>query len=98
MPINKKTTLKLQAEHGNELPISAGFFFINPFEVVYYAGGTSNKYRHFAGSYAIQWTMINYAMIMVLIDTISMVLAVILVKTLKMLESLNLKRFQCRRN
>ena len=23
--------------------------------------GTSNKYRHFAGSYAIQWTMINYA-------------------------------------
>ena len=52
---------KLQAEHGNELPISAGFFSINPFEVVYYAGGTSNKYRHFAGSYAIQWTMINYA-------------------------------------
>ncbi|GGG85530.1 aminoacyltransferase [Staphylococcus pragensis] len=53
---------KLQSEHGNELPISAGFFFINPFEVVYYAGGTSNKYRHFAGSYAVQWTMINYAL------------------------------------
>lgn len=52
---------QLQLEHGNELPISAGFFFINPFEVVYYAGGTSNKYRHFAGSYAVQWTMINYA-------------------------------------
>ena len=32
-------------------------------------------------------------LIMVLIDTISMVLAVILVKTLKMLESLNLKGF-----
>ena len=53
---------QLQAEHGNELPISAGYFFINPFEVVYYAGGTSNKYRHFAGSYAVQWTMINYAL------------------------------------
>ncbi|ARJ09329.1 aminoacyltransferase [Staphylococcus lugdunensis] len=52
---------QLQAEHGNELPISAGFFIINPFEVVYYAGGTANKYRHFAGSYAVQWTMINYA-------------------------------------
>ena len=37
---------RLQEEHGNELPISAGFFFINPFEVVYYAGGTSNAFRH----------------------------------------------------
>ncbi|KRG10120.1 aminoacyltransferase [Staphylococcus sp. NAM3COL9] len=51
----------LQAEHGNELPISAAYFIINPYEVVYYAGGTSNEFRHFAGSYAIQWAMINYA-------------------------------------
>ncbi|MGZ0075666.1 peptidoglycan bridge formation glycyltransferase FemA/FemB family protein [Staphylococcus aureus] len=34
---------------------------MNPFEVVYYAGGTS-KYHHFAGSYAVQWEMINYAL------------------------------------
>ncbi len=53
---------RLQEEHGNELPISAGFFFINPFEVVYYAGGTSNAFRHFSGSYAVQWEMINYAL------------------------------------
>ena len=52
----------LKQEHGNELPISAGYFVINPFEVVYYAGGTSNRYRHFAGSYAVQWKMINYAL------------------------------------
>ncbi|UXR79189.1 MULTISPECIES: aminoacyltransferase [unclassified Staphylococcus] len=52
----------LQQKHGNELPISAGFFIINPFEVVYYAGGTANEFRHFAGSYAIQWEMINYAL------------------------------------
>ncbi|MCS4485390.1 aminoacyltransferase [Staphylococcus americanisciuri] len=51
----------LQEKHGNELPISAGFFIINPFEVVYYAGGTANEFRHFAGSYAVQWEMINYA-------------------------------------
>ncbi|MGV3243901.1 aminoacyltransferase [Staphylococcus sp. 11261D007BR] len=51
----------LQEEHGDELPISAGFFIINPFEVVYYAGGTANEFRHFAGSYAIQWEMIQYA-------------------------------------
>ena len=57
--INEAKNLK--QEHGNELPISAGFFIINPFEVVYYAGGTSNRYRHFAGSYAVQWKMINYA-------------------------------------
>ena len=44
-----KKVKRLQEEHGNELPISAGFFFINPFEVVYYAGGTSNAFRHFAG-------------------------------------------------
>ncbi|POY94464.1 aminoacyltransferase [Staphylococcus pseudintermedius] len=52
---------QLQAKHGDTLPISAGFFIINPFEVVYYAGGTANEFRHFAGSYAIQWEMINYA-------------------------------------
>src|SRR5699024_12359743 len=51
----------LQEQHGNELPISAAFFIVNPYEVVYYAGGTSNEFRHFAGSYAIQWKMINYA-------------------------------------
>ncbi|ARJ51814.1 aminoacyltransferase [Staphylococcus lutrae] len=51
----------LQAKHGNTLPISAGFFIVNPFEVVYYAGGTANEFRHFAGSYAVQWEMINYA-------------------------------------
>ncbi len=51
----------LQLKHGDTLPISAGFFIINPFEVVYYAGGTANEFRHFAGSYAIQWEMINYA-------------------------------------
>lgn len=53
---------QLQAEHGDTLPIAAGFFIINPFEVVYYAGGSSNEYRHFAGSYAIQWEMIKYAL------------------------------------
>ncbi|GAA6823380.1 aminoacyltransferase [Helicobacter pylori] len=52
----------LQAKHGNDLPISAAFFIVNPFEVVYYAGGTANEFRHFAGSYAIQWKMINYAL------------------------------------
>lgn len=51
----------LQAEHGTELPISAAFFIVNPYEVVYYAGGTANQFRHFAGSYAIQWHMIKYA-------------------------------------
>ncbi|CAG7913797.1 MULTISPECIES: aminoacyltransferase [Mammaliicoccus] len=54
--------LQLQQEHGDTLPIAAGFFIINPFEVVYYAGGSSNEYRHFAGSYAIQWEMIKYAL------------------------------------
>lgn len=52
----------LQQKHGDTLPIAAAFYLINPFEVVYLAGGTSNEFRHFAGSYAIQWDMIKYAM------------------------------------
>ncbi|TDM13298.1 aminoacyltransferase [Macrococcus lamae] len=52
----------LNAEHGDTLPIAASFFLINPYEVVYLAGGSSNEFRHFAGSYAIQWKMINYAL------------------------------------
>ncbi|MCE4956983.1 aminoacyltransferase [Macrococcoides caseolyticum] len=53
---------KLQQEHGDTLPIAAAFYLINPFEVVYLAGGSSNEFRHFAGSYAIQWEMIKYTM------------------------------------
>lgn len=53
---------ELQQQHGDTLPVAAAFYLINPFEVVYLAGGTSNEFRHFAGSYAIQWDMIKYAM------------------------------------
>ena len=60
--------------------------------------GTSNKYRHFAGSYAIQWTMINYA-IDHGIDRYNFYgISGNFSEDVKMLESLNLKRFQCRRN
>lgn len=52
----------LQQKHGDTLPVAAAFYLINPFEVVYLAGGSSNDYRHFAGSYAIQWDMIKYTM------------------------------------
>lgn len=52
----------LKDEHGDTLPVAAAFYLINPFEVVYLAGGTANDYRHFAGSYAIQWEMIKYTM------------------------------------
>lgn len=53
---------QLTQAHGDTLPIAASFFLINPYEVVYLAGGSSNEFRHFAGSYAIQWKMINYAL------------------------------------
>ncbi|MFD2829264.1 aminoacyltransferase [Corticicoccus populi] len=48
--------------HGKELPVASAYYFITPHEVVYLAGGTDNRYRHFAGSYLIQWQMINYAL------------------------------------
>lgn len=52
----------LLAEHGKELPVASAYYFITPHEVVYLAGGSDNRYRHFAGSYLIQWRMINYAL------------------------------------
>ncbi|WP_414048112.1 aminoacyltransferase [Macrococcus equi] len=54
--------IDLQQKHGDTLPVAAAFYLINPFEVVYLAGGTANEFRHFAGSYAIQWEMIKYTM------------------------------------
>ena len=52
----------LRETHGNELPIASAYYFITPHEVVYLAGGSDNDFRHFAGSYLIQWHMINYAL------------------------------------
>lgn len=57
-----KEAQELQAVHGDTLPISAAFYFVSPYEVIYHAGGTSKEFRHFAGSYAVQWTMIKYAL------------------------------------
>ncbi len=52
----------LLKEHGRELPVASSYYFITPHEVVYLAGGSANEFRHFAGSYLIQWHMINYAL------------------------------------
>lgn len=48
--------------HGKELPVASSYYFVTPHEVVYLAGGSANEFRHFAGSYLIQWHMINYAL------------------------------------
>src|SRR5699024_2244755 len=50
----------LEETHSNELPISAAFFNFKPFEVVYYAGVTSNELRDFTRNYAILLKMIKY--------------------------------------
>ena len=52
----------LLQKHGRELPVASSYYFITPHEVVYLAGGSANEFRHFAGSYLIQWHMINYAL------------------------------------
>lgn len=54
--------LKLREEHGETLNLASGFYFVNNHEVVYLAGGTANNYRHFAGSYLMQWEMIKYTL------------------------------------
>ena len=48
--------------HGKELPLSSAYFIVTPHEVTYLSGGTDNDFRYFAGSYLIQWTMIQYAL------------------------------------
>lgn len=53
---------ELLSTHGKELPLSSAYFIVTPHEVTYLSGGTDNDFRHFAGSYLIQWTMIQYAL------------------------------------
>ena len=53
---------QLLETHGKELPLSSAYFIVTPHEVTYLSGGTDNDFRHFAGSYLIQWTMIQYAL------------------------------------
>src|SRR5699024_11607206 len=62
--IDKKSDegVKLRETHGKELPVAASYYINTPHEVAYLAGGTANEIRHFAGSYAIQWEMIKYAL------------------------------------
>lgn len=52
----------LREEYGKELPLSAAYYINTHHEVDYLAGGTANEFRHFAGSYLIQWEMIQYAL------------------------------------
>lgn len=54
--------LKLKEEHGDTLNLASGFYFVNDHEVVYLAGGSANEFRHFAGSYLMQWEMIKYTL------------------------------------
>ena len=57
---NYEEGLRLKEEHGDTLNLASGFYFVNDHEVVYLAGGSANQYRHFAGSYLMQWEMIKY--------------------------------------
>lgn len=59
---NYEEGLRLKEEHGDTLNLASGFFFVNDHEVVYLAGGSANEYRHFAGSYLMQWEMIKYTL------------------------------------
>lgn len=54
--------IKLREVHGKELPVAASYYINTPHEVAYLAGGAANEFRHFAGSYSIQWEMIKYAL------------------------------------
>lgn len=52
---------ELYAAHGKEIPLAAALFVIYPGEIVYLFSGSDDHFKHFKGSYAIQWEMIRYA-------------------------------------
>ena len=52
---------ELYASYGKEIPLAAALFVIYPNEIVYLFSGSDDHFKHFKGSYAIQWEMIRYA-------------------------------------
>lgn len=53
--------LALKKQKGNEIILSAAFYFNYAKEFVYLSGGSYDEYMNFRGSYAIQWYMIRKA-------------------------------------
>ncbi|UTH12787.1 aminoacyltransferase [Macrococcus equipercicus] len=53
-------THELKKTDGSILNLAAGMYFENNFELNYFSGGSSSKYSHFMGPYAMHWHMINY--------------------------------------
>lgn len=52
----------LREKKGNEIVLSAAFYYVYGNELVYLAGGSYEEYMKFRGSYAIQWYMIKKAL------------------------------------
>ncbi|UXR70856.1 aminoacyltransferase [Staphylococcus sp. IVB6240] len=51
---------ELRKTDGQILNLASGIFFANAYEINYFSGGSSEKYNHFMGPYAMHWHMINY--------------------------------------
>lgn len=53
---------ELKKKYTKEVPLAAALFIINKREVVYVFGGSDESLKKWAGMYAIQWYMIQYAL------------------------------------
>lgn len=53
---------ELHETYGREIPLAAALFVIYPSEIVYLFSGSDARFKHFKGSYAIQWEIIRYAL------------------------------------
>lgn len=51
---------ELRKTDGPILNLASGIFFANAYEINYFSGGSSEKFNHFMGPYAMHWHMINY--------------------------------------
>lgn len=53
---------ELKKKYTKEIPLAAALFMINKREVLYLFGGSDEALKKWAGMYAIQWYMIQYAL------------------------------------
>lgn len=57
-----KAMKELEAKHGSEIPLAASMFAVYDNEVTYLFSGAYDELKKYNGPYALQWTMLQYAL------------------------------------
>ncbi|MEJ8737782.1 peptidoglycan bridge formation glycyltransferase FemA/FemB family protein [Erysipelotrichaceae bacterium HCN-30851] len=57
-----KDAFELEKKHGDWIPMASSFFLIDENQVVYLYGGGYDEFKRYNAQYALQWSMIQYAL------------------------------------